>query len=279
MDDKPSYIPPIAVGAPIRSGVLGTIEQSQAPGFEVGESVVALGSWSERVVVTPRDIVRRIPPGENLPRSYSLGVLGGTGLTAWFGLGEIGRPRAGETVLVSAAAGGVGSIVVQLALIRGCRVAGIVGSDAKADWLRSLGVAAIQRRTEVLDEAIRTHCPEGVDVYFDSVGGPILEAALRRLNRRGRVVLCGAIESANHGGPTGPRNYMQLLARSARMEGFTTFDFVRRWDEAREALAGHLSAGEITVRETVLDGLDRAPEALGMLFDGGHIGKLLVRLP
>jgi len=262
LDDKPSYLPPIALGAPIRSGVLGTVAESRAPGFAVGDRVVALGSWSELCVVRALDVVRRVPPDEDLPPSYSLGVLGGTGLTAWFGLHEVGRPRAGETVLVSAGAGGVGSVVVQLARMAGCRVVGIVGSDEKVAWLAGLGVEAIQRRREdSMVEAVRRACPDGVDVYFDSVGGPILEAALRRLNRRGRVVLCGAIASANDGGPRGPRNYLQLLAKSARMEGFTTFDFAPRWEEARTELAEHVRTGRVVVRETTRPGLEAAPPA------------------
>jgi len=280
MDDKPSYLPPIALGAPIRSGILGCVEASGAPGFEVGTRVVALGTWSERCVICAQDVVRRIPPDEDLPPSYSLGVLGGTGLTAWFGLHEIGRPRAGETVLVSAAAGGVGSVVVQLAKLAGCRVLGIVGNDAKVGWLEELGVGAIHRRREPsLGAAIKRACPDGVDVYFDSVGGASLEAALRRLNRRGRIVLCGAISSANDERPVGPRNYLQLLAKSARMEGFTTFDFAPRWEEARAALAAHVRAGEIEVRETRRQGLAEAPAALRSLFEGTHIGKLVVSLP
>ena len=279
MDDKPSYLPPIEVGAPIRSAVLGRVSASGGAGLEPGDRVVALGSWSERCVVRAQDVVRRIPRDEGTPLSWSLGVLGGTGLTAWFGLHEVGRPRAGETVLVSAAAGGVGSVVVQLAKLAGCEVVGVVSRSRKADWLESLGVRPLVRSADGVTTAqLRSACPGGVDVYFDSVGGPILDAALRRLNHHGRVVLCGAISTQDDAVRVGPRDYLQLLAKSARMEGFTTYDFADRWDEARASLVAHLDAGRLTVRETTLDGLERAPEALGMLFRGDHIGKLLVRV-
>ncbi len=281
MSESKSYLPPVELGAPVRSGTLSEIVESHADGWSQGDVVRALAAWESFSVVPSRDLHGKVRTIEGIPLSAMLSVLGGTGLTAYFGLLEVGRPRKGETVLVSAAAGGVGSIVGQIAKLKGCRAVGLTGSDDKCAWLvDDLGYdAAINYKTADLRNAIDRECPDGIDVFFDSVGGDLLELALNRLRRGGRVVLCGAMSQINATKrPEGPASYLQLLAKSARMEGFTTFDFAARFDEARAELAGWIQEGKIRYRDDVAKGLDQAPLQLLRLFDGSHRGKLMVEL-
>lgn len=281
MSDARSYLPPIEIGAPIRSGTLSQIIESNADDCAVGEIVQALAAWESYSVVPARQLHGRVRPIEGIPLQSMLSVLGGNGLTAYFGLLEVGQPQPGETVLVSAAAGGVGSIVGQIARIKGMRAVGLTGTDEKCAWLTDeLGYdAAVNYKTADLRAALDEACPEGIDVFFDSVGGEILNTALTRLNRRGRVVLCGAISQINATElPPGPSNYLQLLAKSARMEGFTTLDFARRYDLARADLAQWIRDGELHYRDEIVEGIERAPEHLLRLFNGNHRGKLMVKL-
>ena len=281
MSDAKSYLPPIEIGEPIRSGTLSQIIESNAEGWPVGQIVQALAAWESYSVVPSRMLHGKVKTIDGIPLSTMLSVLGGTGLTAYFGLLEVGRPKEGETVLVSAAAGGVGSIVGQIAKLRGCRAIGLTGSDEKCAWLTDeLGYdAAINYKTSNLRLALEEACPEGINVFFDSVGGAILNTVLTRLNYHGRVVVCGAISQINE--PEllpGPSNYLQLLAKSARMEGFTTLDFARRYDEARSDLAQWIGGGKIRYRDDIVEGLDEAPSHLLRLFSGEHRGKLMVKL-
>ena len=281
MSDAKSYLPPIEIGEPIRSGTLSQIIESNAEGWPVGQIVQALAAWESYSVVSSRMLHGKVKTIDAIPLSTMLSVLGGTGLTAYFGLLEVGRPKEGETVLVSAAAGGVGSIVGQIAKVRGCRAIGLTGSDEKCAWLTDeLGYdAAINYKTSNLRRALEEACPEGIDVFFDSVGGAILNTVLTRLNYHGRVVVCGAISQINEPElPPGPSNYLQLLAKSARMEGFTTLDFARRYDEARSDLAQWIGGGKIRYRDDIVEGLDEAPSHLLRLFSGEHRGKLMVKL-
>lgn len=280
MDAADSYVEPIALGAPIRSGSLAEVVESKHPSFEVGDNVIGLTAWEDFSDVHAKAI-HKMPSDIPLPLTNFLSVLGGNGLTAYFGLFDVGRPEPGETVLVSAAAGGVGSIVGQLARIHGCRAVGLCGSPDKCAWLTDeLGYdAAIDYRGGDLKEAIRAACPEGVDVYFDSVGGTMLDAALAHINVGARVVLCGAMSQLNQTGRApGPKNYLRLLSRRARMEGFVTLDYAARWGEGTQKLAEWLLAGELAHREHVVDGLENAPSAFRMLFDGSNMGKLMVRV-
>ena len=281
MSEAKSYLPPIAIGEPIRSGTLSQIVESKAEAWPVGEIVQALATWESCSVVPASHLHGKVRPIEGIPLPSMLSVLGGTGLTAYFGLLEVGQPRCGETVVVSAAAGGVGSIVGQIAGIRGCRTVGLTGSDDKCAWLRdALGYhEAINYKKADLRAALREACPGGVDVYFDSVGGAILDTLLTRLNRGARVALCGAISQINEAAlPPGPRNYLQLLAKSARMQGFTTLDFADRYDEARDELATWIRRGELRYRDEIIEGLENAPSHLLRLFTGRHRGKLMVKL-
>lgn len=281
MSDAKSYLPPIPIGEPIRSGTLSQIVESNAGGWPEGEIVQALAAWESYSVVSANDLHGKVRAMKGLPLHAMLSVLGGTGLTAYFGLLEVARPRPGETVLVSAAAGGVGSIVGQIAKIKGCHPIGLTGSDDKGRWLvDELGYeAALNYKTTDLRDALVRACPNGIDVFFDSVGGDILNAALSRLNRHGRVALCGAISQINAPElPPGPSNYLQLLAKSARMEGFTTLDFANRYDEARDEIAGWIQAGKIRYRDDIVEGLEHAPTHFLRLFTGEHRGKLMVKL-
>ena len=281
MSDAKSYLPPIGIGEPVRSGTLSQIVESNAEGWPVGQIVQALAAWESFSVVPAANLHGKVKTIEGIPLPAMLSVLGGTGLTAYFGLLEVGRPKEGETVVVSAAAGGVGSIVGQIARIEGCRAVGLTGSDDKCAWLTEelRYDAAINYKTADLRIAFKEACPKGIDVFFDSVGGEVLNTVLMRLNRRSRVVLCGAISQINAGElPPGPSNYLQLLAKSARMEGFTTLDFARRYDEARADLASWIHAGELEYRDDIVDGLENAPSHLLRLFTGEHRGKLMVKL-
>ena len=281
MSDAKSYLPPIGIGEPIRSGTLSQIVESNAEGWPVGQIVQALAAWESYSVVSARNLHGKVKNIQGIPLSAMLSVLGGTGLTAYFGLLEVGQPKEGETVLVSAAAGGVGSIVGQIAKVKGCRAVGLTGSDEKCVWLvDELGYdAAVNYKTANLRVALKEACPDGIDVFFDSVGGEILNTVLTHLNYHGRVAVCGAISQINASElPPGPSNYLQLLAKSARMEGFTTLDFAPRYDEARADLASWIREGKIRYRDDIVEGLDQAPSHLLRLFSGEHRGKLMVKL-
>ncbi len=281
MDERKSYLPPIALGAPIRSGAMGEVVESKLPDWKPGDIAATLGTWEDFSVVDGRMMGRKITPIDGVPLSAQLGVLGGNGLTAYYGMVEVGAPEPGQTVLVSAAAGGVGSIAGQIARIEGARAVGIAGSDEKCAWLvDELGYsAAINYKRENLYDAIRAACPDGVDVFFDNVGGEVLNAALAHINVGARVVLCGAISQLGAKKlPPGPANYVFLLTRRATMRGFVTMDYVQRWTETSAVLADWVQSGELRWRDHIVEGLENAPSALLGLFAGDNIGKMLVRL-
>ena len=210
-----------------------------------------------------------------------LGALGMPGMTAYFGLLEVGAPKEGETVVVSGAAGAVGSLVGQIAKLKGCRVVGIAGGPEKCKWIvNELGFdAAIDYKSEDVGAALKRHCPAGVDVYFDNVGGEILEAVLARLARGARVVICGAISQYNNiDSMRGPSNYMSLLVNRARMEGFVVMDYMARYPEASREMAGWIADGRLVAREDVIGGFERFPDALAKLFRGENVGKLVLKV-
>lgn len=281
MAEKKSYLPPIALGEPIRSGTLSRVAESRDPKFKPGTLVQALAAWEERSIVRPQQIMGEIKRLPGIPLEAHLSVLGGNGLTAYFGLLEIGKPQPGETVVITAAGGGVGSVAAQLAKLRGARSIGIAGGEEKKRFLlEELGLdAAIDYKNEDVNAALKAAAPKGVDVFFDSVGGELLEIGLARLALRGRVVLCGAISQIHEDSPAeGPRNYVQLLAKRGRMEGFVTLDYAARYDEARAVLADYLRSGELVHRDEIVTGLENTPQHFLRLFDGSHRGKLMVRL-
>ncbi len=278
MNEGRSYIAPVAIGEVMRGGTVGEVVTSNSPGFPVGGIVTGMLGWQDYAISDGKGL-SQVPPGP--PVSTALGVLGMPGLTAYFGLLDVGQPKAGETVVVSAAAGAVGSIVGQIAKITGCRAVGIAGSDQKCRWLvHELGFdAAINYRTENVSDGLRAHCPGGIDVYFDNVGGDILDTVLRRINLRARIVICGAISQYNSTGPVqGPSNILSLLVNRARMEGFIVFDYAKRYGEGRAALAAWLAAGSLKYAEDIVEGLENAPVALLRLFEGTNTGKVLVKV-
>ncbi len=278
LDDRPSYLPPVGLGEVIRAGAIGEVVASNQPRFPVGTIVMGDFGVQEYAVADGRGVTR-VDPDLGTPSMY-LGVLGTTGLTAYFGLFEHGRPRAGDTVVVSAAAGGVGSIVGQLARIGGCRVVGIAGGPDKCAYVTDdLGFdAAIDYKAGSVRPALRDTCPDGIDVYFDNVGGSILDAALGTLAMHARVVVCGAISQYNAETATrGPSNYLALLVRRATMGGFLVFDHAADYAVARQRLAAWVAEDRLTAPETIVSGTvaDFLPTFL-RLFTGDNVGKLIL---
>ncbi len=275
-----SYIPPVEIGEVMRGACVGEIVESRLEGYEPGERVLGTFGWQDYAVSDGGGAipVNKVPAG--VPPTMPLGVLGITSLTAYFGLKEIGQPKEGETVVVSGAAGATGSVAGQLAKRWGCRVIGIAGGAEKCEWLTGeLGFdGAIDYKGEKVSERLRELCPKGLNVFFDNVGGEILEAALANLAWHARIVLCGAIANYNADVPHGPRNYMNLLVRRSRMEGFVVFDYLARTEEAMAELVPMVTDGTLRHREDIRDGLERAPEALVDLYTGANKGKLLVKI-
>ncbi len=275
-----SYAGPMDVGDVVRGGSVGTVVGSRHPGYAEGQVVEGMWGWQE-YALSDGEGLRVVDPSLG-PISTALGVLGMPGLTAYFGLLEIGRPAEGETVFVSAAAGAVGSVVGQIAKIVGCRAVGCAGSDAKVQWLLDdLGFdAAVNYKAGAsLRAQMRRACPVGVDVYFDNVGGQVTDTVLRSLNTGGRIVVCGQIDQYNDTEEAvGPRILLQLLAKQARAEGFMVSSFAPRDEEGRRQLAEWLREGRLKYRETVVDGIENTPRAFIGLFSGDNIGKMLVRV-
>ena len=280
MNEGRSYVPPVGIGEVMRAGGIGRVLESRHPDFAVGESVSGQFGVQRYAVSDGRGVIR--VDTSLAPAPVHLGALGMTGLTAYFGLLEVGRPEPGQTVVVSGAAGAVGSVAGQIARIKGCRTVGIAGGPEKCAWLvEQLGFdAAIDYKAGDLRAELRRHTPDRVDVYFDNVGGETLDEVLRRLARGARVVICGAISQYNaEQAPRGPVNYMQLLVERASMTGFLVFDYTARYPEAVAELAGWLRAGQLHSREDVVrGGLDRFPEVFLMLFRGENTGKLILQL-
>jgi NADPH-dependent curcumin reductase CurA len=284
MNDVKSYIPPVGIGEVMRAGGIGEVIASRSPAFAVGDHVSAsLGV--QQYCLVPHDQLQRsamfkIDLGLGSQTQW-LNVLGMPGMTGYFGLLEVGQPRPGETVVVSGAAGAVGQTVGQLAKIKGCRAVGIAGGKAKCDWVvGELGFdACIDYKTGNVREGLKEHCPKGVDIYFDNVGGEILDNVLARINRKARIVICGAISQYNNTAPVqGPKNYLSLLVNRARMEGMVVFDYAERYPAAVAELAGYLKDGRMRSRQDVVQGLDTFPEALLKLFNGENFGKLVLRV-
>ncbi|MCA0900543.1 NADP-dependent oxidoreductase [Microbulbifer agarilyticus] len=281
MSDVSNYIEPIGIGEPIRSSVIGRVVKSNSDQLSEGDVVLAVGAW-ERYTTAQAAAMTRLDEAAGIPLSSFLGILGPTGLTAYFGLLDVGKPQAGETVLVSAAAGAVGSTVGQIAKLKGCRVVGIAGSDDKCAWItEELGFDdAINYKTcGDLEAAIKGACPQGVDIYFDNVGGDILDAALMCMNKHARIAVCGWISTYNEADAPGPRNLWQMVAKSLTVQGFVVLDYVDRFTEGVEQLAGWLMAGKLQYREEIVDDLDNILPTFLKLFDGSNQGKLITRIP
>jgi NADPH-dependent curcumin reductase CurA len=273
-----SYVPPVEIGEVMRALGVGHVVESRHPGFAVGEDVSGIFGV-QRYAVSDGTEVNKVDTAL-APAPVYLSALGISGLTAYFGLLDVGRPEPGQTVLVSGAAGSVGSIVGQIARIKGCRVVGIAGGEDKRRWLvEEVGFdAAIDYKSADLRKELKTHAPDGVDVYFDNVGGATLEAALNRLAHGARIVLCGAVSQYNDT-PRGPSNYMQLLVARASMTGFVIFDYAKRYPEGIAQLANWLHSGELQSHEQIEHGdVDAFPDTLLKLFHGENTGKLILAL-
>jgi NADPH-dependent curcumin reductase CurA len=274
-----SYVPPVGIGEVMRALGVGIVTASRNPRFAVGDHVSGSFGMQEYAISDGQRVMKVDPKVAPLPKYLS--VLGMTGMTAYFGLLDTGKPKAGETVVVSAAAGAVGAPVGQIAKIQGCRVVGIAGGLEKCRYIvQDLGFdAAIDYKSEDVRAALQKHCPDGIQVYFDNVGGTILEAALANLARGARIVICGAISQYNNTGPmTGPRNYMSLLVNRASMKGMLVFDYADRFAQAGAQMADWMAAGKLKSREHIVEGLATFPETLLKLFTGENEGKLMLKV-
>jgi hypothetical protein len=273
-----SYAPSVDIGGLMVGQTVGEVVTSRATGFAPGDSVLTSLGWQLYGVARPAELAR--VDASRAPLSLYLGTLGMPGMTAWFGLREIGAPRAGETVVVSAASGAVGSVVGQLAKDMGCRAVGIAGGTEKCAYVTgTLGFdACVDHRAGRLHDDLRAACPDGVDVYFDNVGGPLLDTLLRSMNLRSRIVVCGQISDYNAVEPYGLKNMRAVLINRIRMQGMIVFDWADRYAEALAGLGALYAAGKLRYRETVAEGLERAPEALIGLLRGQNFGKQLVKL-
>ena len=281
MSDRDQYMPPVQIGEPMRGGGIAIVEDSRFDGLEKGDVVnTGLGQWA-LYLVKPGNEVNKLPQLPGVPLTAFMGPLGMTGMTAYFGLMDIGKPKSGETVVVSAAAGAVGSMVGQIAKIQGCRVVGIAGSDDKCRWLTETAGfdAAINYKTENVGEALDKHCPDGIDVNFENVGGEIMDTILTRLNDFARMPLCGLISSYNATDPVpGPYNFSMLLMRHVTLKGFIVTDYIDRFAEGMQAMGQWLMEGKIKFETDVVDGLENAPASLDRLFTGKNLGKLVVKV-
>lgn len=279
--DEPSYLPPVAIGEPMRASGVGQVVQSKNPALPPGSLVQGLLNWQEYSICDPASPIPANPLPAGTPPGVALSVFGSTTLTAYFGLLDVGQPRSSDTVLVSGAAGATGSMVAQIARLKGCRVIGIAGGEQKCQWLREackIG-EVIDYKSEDLMSRIGQLCPDGIDVFFDNVGGDTLEAGIEHIADFGRIVLCGAIAGYNDEVPKpGPRNLTRLITRRVRMQGFIVIDYLDRAGEALAAVREWVEAGEIAWREDVQEGFEQIPATLQRLFDGRNIGKQLLQV-
>jgi NADPH-dependent curcumin reductase len=279
MNEGKSYITPVEIGAVMRAGALGRVTASKNPKFAVGDCVYGAFGVQEFAISNGNGITK-VNAGA-VPLPVFLGTLGMPGMTAYFGLLDIGQPKPGETVVVSGAAGAVGTVVGQIAKIKGCNVVGIAGGAQKCNYIvKELGFdAAIDYKSEHVRKSLQKHCPKGIDVYFDNVGGDILDAALTQLARGARVVICGAISQYCNTSPIkGPSSYLSLLVNRASMKGMVVFDYADRYPEAGREMAAWMAAGKLKSREDIVEGLETFPETLLKLFKGENTGKLILKL-
>ncbi len=280
MSDRDQYMEPIALGDVVRALGVGVVEESKHAAFAKGDLVTGLLGWQDYSVNGGGEL-RRLPADYDIPSTAFLSVLGLTGCTAYFGLLDVMQMQAGQTLVVSGAAGAVGSIVGQIAHIKGLRVVGIAGAADKCAWLtRDLGFdAAINYRTDDVAAALKTHCPKGIDGYFDNVGGKLSETVWSQMNLFGQVAICGQISSYNDtGAETGPSNFSLVLMKRLAVKGFIVLDYMDRWPEAMAQMYAWIKEGRLTYREDIVEGLEHAPKAVNKLFDGSNTGKLILKV-
>jgi hypothetical protein len=277
MNDAKSYVPPFQVGQPLEGGAVGEVMESKAEGFAPGDLVVHMGGWRDEAVV-PAQAARKLPDLGADPQHF-LAVLGTTGATAYFGLLDAASAKEGDIVFVSAAAGAVGSVVVQIAKAKGMTVIGSAGGSDKCDYVRSLGAdQVIDYRAAPILKGLAGAAPEGIDVYFDNVGGDHLDAALALARNHARFAICGMIQGYNKREATSLKFAMRVIAARIRLQGFLVFDYQSRMEEFYRDMAGWLKSGAVKSRETVVEGLEQTPEAFLGLFRGANVGKMLVKL-
>ena len=281
INDMPGYLPPVGIGETMRGLGMGRVVESKSPQYEEGQLVQGLIGWTENFVASDAAPLQHVPVAEGISPSFYLGILGMTGLTAWIGMREIGKPQEGETVVVSAAAGAVGSVAGQLAKLDGARVVGIAGGAEKCALLTErLGFdAAVDHKADDWHDQLVAATPDGIDVDFENVGGQIMDAIFARINLRARVALCGLISGYNDSAPPpGPRAFGNLLVQRATLRGFIVLDHFDRLQEVSAQLAGLIADGKLEPLETVAEGFEELPSAINMLFDGANVGKLVVRI-
>lgn len=278
MDDAPGYLPPIAIDEVVRSGGIVEVVRSNSEQYKPGDLLFGFSGWQDYVIASEATGYQSLPDG--VSPTLALSLFGITGMTAYFGLIDVGKVKEGDVVVVSGAAGATGSTVGQIAKIKGAaKVIGIAGGPQKCEWIADeLGFdETIDYKSDDVAARLREAAPDGIDLFFDNVGGEILDACLAQLALRGRIVLCGAISSYNdRGAAKGPANYANLIVKRARMEGFLILDYFDRLDEGRAEVAGWLAEGKIKSSEHVVEGLENAPDALNLLFTGGNTGKVIV---
>ena len=280
MQAADSYLPALPLGTVMRGVTLGVVDESRNPAFVPGDMVQGFGGWQEFYSGEAIGWTK-LPRIPGVPMTAFIGAMGHIGFTAYLGVMDIAQPKRGETLVVSAAGGAVGSLAGQIGKIVGCRVVGITGSDEKCEWItRELGFdEAINYRKEKVTDGLARTCPNGIDIVFENVGGEILDAALARINVGARIVLCGLIAQYNATTPTpGPYNFAALLLRRATLRAFLVLDFAARFEEAASKIVPWLLSGELKYHIDMVEGLSNAPTALNKLFDGGNRGKLLVKV-
>lgn len=281
MTDAPGYLPPVQIGEVMRSGGLGRVVASRSPRYEEGQLVNGFTGWQDYVVASDSLPFTPLPAIPGVPDSAFLGALGMTGLTAYFGVTDVARVAEGDTVVISAAAGAVGSVAGQVSKILGARVVGIAGGPAKCAWLvDELGFdAAVDYKAEGWRRELKDATPDGIDVDFENVGGEVMDAVFARLNIGARVALCGLISGYNDpGGPAGPSNFAALISKRATVRGFLILDYFDRMKDGAAQLAQWMAEGRLQHRETVVEGLENTPESLNLLFTGENTGKLVVKI-
>jgi hypothetical protein len=281
MSDMKGYMPPVELGEPMRGGSIGIVRESRHEGFSQGDIVnTGLGAWSSYTTAHGQAL-NKLPQLPGVPLTAFMGPLGATGLTAYFGLMDIGKPKVGETLVVSAAAGAVGSMVGQIGKIHGCRVVGIAGDDDKCKWLTSVAGfdAAINYKKENVGKALDKHCPNGIDINFENVGGEIMDAVIARLNDFSRMPLCGLISSYNLTAPVpGPYHFSNLLMRRTLVKGFIVIDYFPRFAEGVQQMAMWLLEGKLKFETDIVKGIENAPASLSRLFEGKNLGKLVIEV-
>ncbi|MSR15441.1 MAG: NADP-dependent oxidoreductase [Gammaproteobacteria bacterium] len=280
MSDMDQYMPPVELGAAMRGIVCGTVVKSKNPNFAVGDVVSGLGTWADYQIAAP-GMINKMGPPSGVSVGDAFGLFAVVGPTAYFGLLDLGDPKPGETVVVSAAAGAVGSIVGQIAKIKNCRAVGLAGSDAKCDWIvKELGFdAAINYKKDDVASALKRACPKGIDVYFDNVGGEILDACFKQMNLQGRIPTCGFISQYNATSEVpGPKNYPMILMQRLKVQGFIVLDYANRYPEAITALGGWLAQGKLKFKVDMQEGLETAVINLRKLYTGENQGKLMIHV-